>query len=116
MNIFWIVTDSICNYERSDLHGLLPIYTKLKNENEGFYFEDCISQFPSTNLSLFSFLTGRFPYYVFPDYYRSIENLPSLRYKNLIEPLKEENYKIQSIIFGKEQAVIFKEILNPYYK
>ena len=42
MNIFWIVTDSICNYERSDLHGLLPIYNKLKNQNEGFYFEDCI--------------------------------------------------------------------------
>ena len=71
MNIFWILTDSICNYERSDLHGLLPIYTKLKNENEGFYFEDCISQFPSTNLSLFSFLTGRFP---FRGWCRSVEN------------------------------------------
>ena len=116
MNIFWIVTDSICNYERSDLHGLLPIYTKLKNENEGFYFEDCISQFPSTNLSLFSFLTGRFPYYIFPDYYRSIENLPSLKYKNFIEPLKEENYRVQSIIFGREQAVILKDILNPFYE
>ncbi|MFX1500235.1 MAG: sulfatase-like hydrolase/transferase [Promethearchaeota archaeon] len=116
MNIFWIVTDSICNYERFDLHGLLPIYKKLKNENEGFYFEDCVSQFPSTNLSLFSFLTGRFPYYIFPDYYRSIENLPSLKSKNLIDPLKEENYAIQSIIFGREQAVIFKEILNPYYE
>jgi len=116
MNIFWIITDSICNYERFDLHGLLPIYKKLKNEDEGFYFEDCISQFPSTNLSLLSFLTGRFPYYIFPDYYRSIENLPSLKYKNLIEPLKRDNYKIQSIIFGREQALIFKEILNPYYE
>ncbi|MCK4382633.1 MAG: sulfatase-like hydrolase/transferase [Candidatus Lokiarchaeota archaeon] len=116
MNIFWILTDSICNYERSDLHGLLPIYNKLKKENEGFYFEDCISQFPSTNLSLFSFLTGRFPYYIFPDYYRSIENLPSLKYKNFIEPLKEENYRVQSIIFGREQAVILKDILNPFYE
>ncbi|MEE9378544.1 MAG: sulfatase-like hydrolase/transferase [Candidatus Lokiarchaeia archaeon] len=116
MNIFWIVTDSICNYERSDLHGLLPIYKKLKLNNEGLYFEDCISQFPSTNLSLFSFLTGRFPYYVFPDYYRSIDNLPNLKYKNLVNPLKRENYKIQSIIFGREQALIFKEILNPYYE
>jgi hypothetical protein len=116
MNIFWIVTDSICNYEREDLHGLLPIYKELKTLNEGFYFEDCISQFPSTNLSLFSFLTGRFPYYIFPDYYRSIENLPSLKYKNFIEPLKEENYKVQSIIFGREQAVILKDILNPFYE
>ena len=55
------------------MHGLLPVYKELKIGNEGFYFEDCISQFPSTNLSLFSFLTGRFPYYIFPDYYRSIE-------------------------------------------
>lgn len=77
MNIFWIVTDSICNYERSDLHSLLPVYTTLKNNKEGFYFENCLSQFPSTNLSLISFLTGRFPYYIFPDYYRTIENLPS---------------------------------------
>ncbi|MFW9990222.1 MAG: sulfatase-like hydrolase/transferase, partial [Candidatus Odinarchaeota archaeon] len=116
MNIFWIITDSICNYERPDLHGLLPIYKRLKNENEGFYFEDCLSQFPSTNLSLFSFLTGRFPYYIFPDYYRSIENLSSLKSKNLIYPLKKKKYTIQSIIFGREQAVIFKEILNPYYE
>ncbi len=115
MNIFWIVTDSICNYERADLHGLLPIYKKLKSNNVGFYFEDCISQFPSTNLSLLSFLTGRFPYYIFPDYYRSIENLPSLEYENFIFPLKKENYNIQSIIFGKEQVEIVKEILNPYY-
>ncbi len=90
MNIFWIVTDSICNYERSDLHGLLPTYRKLEENNEGFYFKDAISQFPSTNLSLLSFLTGRFPYYIFPDYYRSIENLPSLRNKNLIFPLKKK--------------------------
>lgn len=115
MNIFWIVTDSICNYERADLHGLLPIYKNLKKQKEGFYFEDAISQFPSTNLSLLSFLTGRFPYYIFPDYYRSIENLPSLEYENFIYPLKEENYNIQSIIFGKEQVEIIKEILNPHY-
>ena len=115
MNIFWLVTDSICNYERSDLHGLLPIYKKLKKNKEGLYFEDCISQFPSTNLSLLSFLTGRFPYYIFPDYYRSIENLPSLEFENFIFPLRKENYNIQSIIFGKEQVEITKEILNPYY-
>jgi len=115
MNIFWIVTDSICNYERADLHGLLPIYKKLKSNNVGFYFEDCISQFPSTNLSLLSFLTGRFPYYIFPDYYRTIENLPSLEYENFIFPLKKENYNIQSIIFGKEQIEIVKKILNPHY-
>ncbi|MFX1375589.1 MAG: hypothetical protein ACFFA0_07240 [Promethearchaeota archaeon] len=115
MNIFWIITDSICNYEREDLHGLLPVYKKLKSNNEGFYFEDCISQFPSTNLSLLSFLTGRFPYYIFPDYYRSIENLPSLEYENFIFPLKGENYNIQSIIFGKEQVEIVNEILNPHY-
>lgn len=115
MNIFWLVTDSICNYERSDLHGLLPIYKKLKKNKEGLYFEDCVSQFPSTNLSLLSFLTGRFPYYIFPDYYRSIENLPSLEYENFIFPLKKENYNIQSIIFGKEQVEIVKEILNPHY-
>ncbi len=102
MNIIWIVTDSICNYERADLHGLLPAYKELKNANEGFYFDNCISQFPSTNLSLFSFLTGRFPYYIFPDYYRSIENLPSLKYQNFIEPLKKEDYKVESIIFGRE--------------
>jgi len=116
MNIFWIVTDSICNYERSDLHGLLPTYRKLEENNEGFYFKDAISQFPSTNLSLFSFLTGRFPYYIFPDYYRSIENLPSLRNNNLISPLKKKNFNIQSIIFGREQAEILKDILNPYYE
>ncbi|MFX0028192.1 MAG: hypothetical protein ACFE8B_03215 [Candidatus Hermodarchaeota archaeon] len=115
MNIFWIVTDSICNYERDDLHGLLPVYKKLKKDKEGFYFEDCLSQFPSTNLSLLSFLTGRFPYYIFPDYYRSIENLPSLEYENFIFPLKNTNYNIQSIIFGKEQVEIVKEILNPHY-
>ncbi|KKN07437.1 hypothetical protein LCGC14_1066860 [marine sediment metagenome] len=116
MNIFWIITDSICNYERSDLFGLLPIYRKLEEEKEGFYFKDAISQFPSTNLSLLSFLTGRFPYYIFPDYYRSIDNLPSLKRKNLIKPLKKKNYRIQSIIFGREQAVITNDILNPYYK
>ena len=115
MNIFWIVTDSICNYERADLHGLLPVYKRLKNNDEGFYFEDAISQFPSTSLSLLSFLTGRLPYYIFPDYYKSIENLPNLKYKNLITPLKEEKYTIESIIFGSEQAAICKEILNPYY-
>lgn len=115
MDIFWIVTDSICNYERSDLHGLLPIYKKLRKNKEGFYFEDALSQFPSTNLSLLSFLTGRFPYYIFPDYYRSIENIPSLEYENCIFPLKEENYNIQSIIFGREQVEIVKEILNPVY-
>ena len=115
MNIFWIVTDSICNYNRSDLHSLLPVYNTLKNDNEGFYFEDCISQFPSTNLSLISFLTGRFPYYIFPDYYRTIENLPSLKHENFIYPLKEENYNIQSIIFGREQVEITKEILTPYF-
>lgn len=115
MNIFWIVTDSICNYERSDMHGLLPIYKNLKKQKEGFYFEDAMSQFPSTNLSLLSFLSGRFPYYIFPDYYHSIENLPSLEYENFIFPLKERNYNIQSIIFGKEQVEISKEILNPYY-
>ncbi|MFX1322001.1 MAG: sulfatase-like hydrolase/transferase [Promethearchaeota archaeon] len=115
MDIFWIVTDSICNYERSDLHGLLPIYKKLKKNKEGFYFEDALSQFPSTNLSLLSFLTGRFPYYIFPDYYRSIENIPSLEYENCIFPLKKENYNIQSIIFGREQVEIVKEILNPVY-
>jgi len=116
MNIIWIVTDSICNYEREDLHGLLPAYKELKKSNEGFYFDNCISQFPSTNLSLFSFLTGRFPYYIFPDYYRSIENLPSLKYQNFIEPLKKEDYKVESIIFGREQAVILKDILNPFYE
>ena len=116
MNIFWIVTDSICNYERSDLHSLLPTYKKLEENREGFYFKDAISQFPSTNLSVFSFLTGRFPYCIFPDYYRSIENLPSLRNKNLISPLKKKKYNIQSIIFGKEQADILKDILNPYYE
>ena len=115
MNIFWIVTDSICNYERPDLHSLLPIYKTLKNENEGFYFEDCLSQFPSTNLSLISFLTGKFPYYIFPDYYRTIENLPSLAHENFIYPLKKEKYNIQSIIFGREQVEITKEILNPYF-
>lgn len=115
MDIFWIVTDSICNYKRSDLHGLLPIYKKLKNNKVGFYFEDALSQFPSTNLSLLSFLTGRFPYYIFPDYYRSIENLPSLEYENGVFPLKEENYNVQSIIFGREQVEIVKEILNPVY-
>jgi hypothetical protein len=115
MNIFWIVTDSICNYERSDLHGLLPVYNVLKNNNEGFYFEDCISQFPSTNLSLLSFLTGRFPYYIFPDYYRTIENLPSLEYENFISPLKKENYYIRSIIFGREQVEITKEIMKPHF-
>jgi len=115
MNIFWIVTDSICNYERPDLHGILPIYKKLRDNNEGFYFEDCISQFPSTNLSLFSFLTGRFPYFIFPDYYRSIENLPSLKSKNNISPLRENDYNIESILFGREQVIVFEEILNPYY-
>ena len=116
MNIFWIVLDGICNYEREDLHGLLPIFNKLKKEKEGFYFENAVSQFPSTNLSLVSFLTGRFPYYIFPDYYRSIDNLPSIKYKSNIFPLKEVNYNIQSIIFGREQAEIVKDILNPYYK
>ncbi|MCK4780320.1 MAG: hypothetical protein KAT57_09040, partial [Candidatus Lokiarchaeota archaeon] len=82
MNIFWIVTDSICNYERSDLHSLLPIYKELESSKEGFYFKDAISQFPSTNLSLLSFLTGKYPYNIFPDYYRSIENLPSLELNN----------------------------------
>ncbi|MFX1316813.1 MAG: sulfatase-like hydrolase/transferase [Promethearchaeota archaeon] len=115
MNVFWIVTDSICNYERSDLHSLLPIYKKLRKSNIGFYFEDAISQFPSTNLSLLSFLTGRFPYYIFPDYYRTIENLPSLEHENCIYPLKLERYNVQSIIFGREQVEIIKEILQPYY-
>ncbi|MFX1409385.1 MAG: sulfatase-like hydrolase/transferase [Promethearchaeota archaeon] len=115
MNIFWIVTDSICNYERADLHSLLPIYKKLRKNKEGLYFEDTLSQFPSTNLSLLSFLTGRFPYYIFPDYYRTIQNLPSLEYNNCIFPLKQENYNIHSIIFGKEQVEIIKEILNPTY-
>ena len=116
MNIFWIVIDGICNYERADLHGLLPIFKNLKNDNEGFYFENAISQFPSTNLSLISFLTGRFPYYLFPDYYKSVDNLPSFQYESNIYPLKKANYNIQSIIFGKEQADITKKILNPYYK
>ncbi len=114
MNIFWIIIDGICNYERADLHGLLPILKKLKINKEGFYFENAISQCPSTNLSLLSFLTGRFPYYLIPDYYRSIENLPSFKDNN-ISPLKKANYNIQSIIFGREQAIITKNILNPYY-
>ena len=114
MNIFWIIIDGICNYERADLHGLLPVFKKLKNNKEGFYFEHAISQFPSTNLSLLSFLTGRFPYYLIPDYYRSIENLPSFKDNNNIYPLKKANYNIQSIIFGREQANITKDILNPY--
>ncbi|KKN51253.1 hypothetical protein LCGC14_0624530 [marine sediment metagenome] len=115
-NIFWILTDSICNYERSDLHSLIPIYKKLQKNNEGFYFEDTLSQFPSTNLSVLSFITGRFPYYIFPDYYRTIENLPSLEFQNFITPLKKLNYNVESIIFGKEQITVFKEILNPHYK
>ncbi|MFW9942045.1 MAG: hypothetical protein ACFFFT_13460, partial [Candidatus Thorarchaeota archaeon] len=114
MNIFWIIIDGICNYERPDLHGLLPVLNKLKNNKEGFYFENAISQCPSTNLSLLSFLTGRFPYYLIPDYYRSIEKLPSFKNNN-ISPLKKANYNIQSIIFGREQANITKKILNPYY-
>ena len=97
------------------MHSLLPVYTTLKNNKEGFYFENCLSQFPSTNLSLISFLTGRFPYYIFPDYYRTIENLPSLEEENFIFPLKEDNYNIQSIIFGREQVEITKEILNQYF-
>ena len=115
MNIFWIVTDSICNYERSDLHSLLPIYKELESSKEGFYFKDAISQFPSTNLSLLSFLTGKYPYNIFPDYYRSIENLPSLELNNNIYPLKKEGYNIESIIFGREQVIVLKDILNPYY-
>lgn len=114
MNIFWIIIDGICNYERADLHGLLPVFNKLKINKEGFYFENTISQFPSTNLSLLSFLTGRFPYYLIPDYYRSIDKLPSFKDNN-IYPLKKANYNIQSIIFGREQANITKNILNPYY-
>ena len=115
MNIFWIVTDSICNYERTDLHSLLPIYKELERSKEGFYFKDAISQFPSTNLSLLSFLTGKYPYNIFPDYYRSIENLPSLELNNSIYPLKKEGYNIESIIFGREQVLVLKDILNPYY-
>lgn len=115
MNIFWIVTDSICNYERTDLHSLLPIYKDLERNKEGFYFKDAISQFPSTNLSLLSFLTGKYPYNIFPDYYRSIENLPSLELNNSIFPLKEKGYKIVSIIFGREQVIVLKDILDSYY-
>ncbi len=115
MNIFWIVTDSICSYERSDLHSLLPIYKKLKKNKEGFFFKNALSQFTSTSLSIFSFLTGRFPYYIFPDYYPSIKFLPSYKYKNNINPLKRENYKIQAIMHSKEAVDVFKDILNPYY-
>ncbi|MFX1256854.1 MAG: sulfatase-like hydrolase/transferase [Promethearchaeota archaeon] len=115
MNIFWIITDGICNYERSDLYGLLPTYKKLKRENEGFYFENALSLFPSTSLSVFSMILGRFPYYIFPDYYRSIENLPSYKYQNMIYSLKKSNYKIQSIMLSREMSLTFKEILNPFY-
>ncbi|MFX0036714.1 MAG: hypothetical protein ACFE9I_13880 [Candidatus Hermodarchaeota archaeon] len=116
MNIFWILTDSICNYERPDLHSLLPIYKELEKGKDGFYFKDAVSQFPSTNLSVLSFLTGKYPYNVFPDYYRSIENLPSLELDNNIYPLKKEGYNIHSIIFGKEQVIVLQDILNPYYR
>ena len=116
MNIFWIVTDSICSYERNDLYGLLPTYKKLKNDKEGFFFENTLSQFTSTSLSLFSFFTGRFPYYIFPDFYRSIEFLPSYKYKNNVVPLKKKNFKIQAIMHVREAAGVFKDILNPYFK
>ena len=94
MNIFWIVTDSICNYERTDLHGLLPIYKKLKNNYEGFYFENALAQFPSTVLSIFSFLTGRFPYFIFPDFDKLTKTLPSLKDRNFITSLKNNGYNI----------------------
>ncbi|MFX1279854.1 MAG: hypothetical protein ACFFA3_10590 [Promethearchaeota archaeon] len=114
MNIFWIVTDSICNYERSDLHGLLPIYKTLKNSNEGFYFENALAQFPSTVLSIFSFLTGRFPYYIFSDFDKLTKTLPSLKDRNFITQLKYNGYNIESILFWREGVDFLKEILNPY--
>jgi len=114
MNIFWIVTDSICNYERSDLHGLLPIYKALKKDSEGLYFENALAQFPSTVLSIFSFLTGRFPYYIFSDFDKLTKTLPSLEDRNLIFPLKNSNYNIKSILFWREGVDFLKEILNPY--
>ena len=115
MNIFWIITDAICNYERPDQFGLLPTYKNLKINKEGFYFENAISQFTSTSLSMFSMLTGRFPYFILPDYYRDIEYLPSFKDNNSLVPLKKAGYNCQAIMFGQEAAVVFKEILNPYY-
>lgn len=117
MNIIWILTDGICNYERSgDSFGITPAYKKLKEENEGFYFNNAITSFGSTVFSLFSMFTGRFPAYVFPDYYTSISFLPEFENAHHMKYLKDNGYSINSILHWQEGCNIYREILNPYYK
>lgn len=116
MNIFWIITDSICNYTRPDNYGLLSTYNKLKQNYEGFYFEDAISLFPSSVLSILSMINGRFPYYILPDHYQTIKEIPKYEFENFILPLKNTNYFIQSVMSWRGGAIIFYEILNTYYE
>ncbi len=117
MNIIWILTDGICNYERpGDSFGLTPTFLDLRANNEGFYFENAFTSFGSTVFSLFSIFTGKFPYYIFPDYYPSAKFIPGFENNHQVHYLKEREYNINAIMHWQEGCRLYKDILNPYYK
>ena len=109
MNIFFILTDGICNYERKDEKSILPIYKKLVRNKEGFYFSNVVSLFPSTIFSINSIFTGKFPYYVMPNFYSSPGGY---KLKTYFDDLKKD-YNINSIICWNLGRYWLKDILNP---
>ncbi len=110
MNIFVIITDSICNYERNDIHSILPTYKKLIDNNEGFFFENAISPSTSTLTSITAIITGKFTINVMPDFLGSLKGFFS---DNYINELKRNDYNIHSILSFQIGAHFLGNVLNP---
>jgi len=110
MNIFFILTDSICNFDREDEKGLLDTYKELIKNKEGFYFSNSVSLFPSTILSISSIFTGKFPYSIFPEFYEDLGNYKLYTY---FEDFKKHKYNIKSIICWNLGNTLLKDFLNP---
>ena len=111
MNIFCFLTDSICAYKRKDKFGLLEVYEELIKKREGYFFENVLSLFPSTLFSLLSIISGRFPYYLFPDF---LEVPPQgFLFDNFFSVLRKNNFNIYSFPCFDIGYNWLKTILNP---
>ena len=114
MNIFWILTDSICSYERNDKFSLLPTYKKLIENEEGIFFNNVLTLFPSTAFSVLSMVTGKFPYQIFFDF---LENPPKeiknkIMNESYFSILKKNGFNIYSYICYDIGSNWFSDLTN----
>jgi hypothetical protein len=115
VNIYWILTDSINASITNDKFSLLKTYQTLMRNNEGLFFKNAISLFPSTLGSILSIITGKNPLKIMPDFLdkppKELENI--LLKENYFKVLKENNFNVYSFICFNIGSNWLKSITNP---